>query len=143
MEEYIQEALQQGFIRPSTSPAASSFFFVAKIDRGLRPCIDYQALNDQTVKFAYPLPLVPVALEELRGAHIFSKLDLRIYNLIRIRRGDEWKTAFVTPTGHWEYRVMPYGLSNSASVFQNFMNEIFRDMLNRFVLVYIDDILIY
>ncbi|XP_016359386.1 RNA-directed DNA polymerase homolog [Sinocyclocheilus anshuiensis] len=103
MEEYVHEALQQGFIRPSTSPAASSFFFVAKKDGGLRPCIDYRALNDQTVKFAYPLPLVPAALEELRSARIFSKLDLRsAYNLIRIRRGDEWKTAFVMPTGHYE-----------------------------------------
>ncbi len=83
-------------------------------------------------------------MEELRGAWISSKLDLRSgYNLIRIRRGDEWKTAFVTPTGHYEYRVMPYGLSNSPSIFQNFMNEIFRDMINRFVLIYIDDILIY
>ncbi len=144
MEEYVKEALNQGFIRPSTSPAASSFFFVAKKDGGLRPCIDYRVLNDQTVKFAYPLPLVPAALEELRGACVFSKLDLRsAYNLIRIRRGDEWKTAFVTPTGHYEYRVMPYGLSNSPSIFQNFMNEIFRDMINRFVLIYIDDILIY
>ncbi len=82
MEEYVKEALQQGFIRPSTSPAASSFFFVAKKDGGLRPCIDYRALNDQTVKFAYPLPLVPASLEELRDARIFSKLDLRsAYNL--------------------------------------------------------------
>ncbi len=144
MEEYIQEALQQGFIRPSTSPAASSFFFVAKKDGGLRPCIDYRVLNAHTVKFAYPLPLVPATLEELRGASIFTKLDLRsAYNLVRIRRGDEWKTAFITPSGHYEYRVMTYGLSNSPSVFQNFMNEVFRDMLHRFVIVYIDDILIY
>ncbi|KAK3509477.1 hypothetical protein QTP70_035120 [Hemibagrus guttatus] len=144
MEEYISEALQQGFIRPSTSAAASSFLFVAKKDGGLRPCIDYHVLNSQTVKFAYPLPLVPAALEELRGAHIFAKLDLRsAYNLIRIRRGDEWKTAFITPLGHYEYLLMPYGLSNVPSVFQGFMNEIFRDMLHRFVVVYIDDILIY
>ncbi len=144
MEEYIKEALNQGFIRPSTSPAASSFFFVAKKDGDLRPCIDYRVLNDQTVKFAYPLPLVPAALEELRGCCIFSKLDLRsAYNLIRIRRGDKWKTAFVTPTGHYEYRVMPYRLSNSPSTFQNLMHEIFRDMINRFVFIYIDDILIY
>ncbi len=81
MEEYIQEALNQGFIRPSTSPAASSFFFVGKKDRGLRPCIDYRVLNSQMVKLPYPLPLVPAALEELRGARIFSKLDLRsVYN---------------------------------------------------------------
>ncbi len=144
MEEYIQEALRQGFICPSTSPAASSFFFVSKKDGGLRPCIDYRILNSQTVKFPYPLPLVPAALEELRGARIFSKLDLRsAYNLIRIRPGDKWKTAFITPTGHYEYLMMPYGLANSPSVFQGFMNEVFREFLHRFVIVYIDDILIY
>ncbi|MGL5583251.1 MAG: reverse transcriptase/ribonuclease H family protein, partial [Cetobacterium sp.] len=120
------------------------FFFVAKKDGGLRPCIDYRHLNSQTIKFSYPLPLVPAALEQLRGATIFSKLDLRsAYNLIRIRKGDEWKTAFITPSGHYEYQVMPYGLSNSPSVFQNYMNEIFREYLNKFVIVYIDDILIY
>ncbi|KAK3513188.1 hypothetical protein QTP70_009764 [Hemibagrus guttatus] len=144
MEEYIKEALAQGYICPSTSPAASSFFFVAKKDGGLRPCIDYRALNQITVKFRYPLPLVPAALEHLRGATIFPKLDLRsAYNLIRIREGDEWKTAFVTPTGHYEYLVMPYGLTNAPSVFQDFIHEVLREFLHRFVLVYIDDILIY
>ncbi len=144
MEDYIQEALRQDFIRPSTSPAASSFFFVSKKDGGLRPCIDYRTLNSQTVKLPYPLPLVPTALEELRGARIFSKLDLRsAYNLSRIREGDEWKTAFITPSGHYEYKVMPYGLSNSPSIFQSFMNEVFREFLHHFVIVYIDDILIY
>ncbi|KAK3543168.1 hypothetical protein QTP70_012273 [Hemibagrus guttatus] len=144
MEEYIQEALTQGYIRPSTSPAASSFFFVAKKDGGLRPCIDYRALNQITVKFRYPLPLVPAALERLRGATIFTKLDLRsAYNLIRIREGDEWKTAFVTPTGHYEYLVMPYGLANAPSVFQDFMHTVLREFLHKCALVYIDDILIY
>ncbi len=122
MEDYIQEVLQQRFIRPSTSPATSSFFFVGKKDGGLRPCIDYRTLNAHTVKLPYPLPLVPAALEELHGARIFSKLDLRsVYNLVRIREGDEWKTGFITPSGHYEYQVMPYGLSNSPSVFQGFM----------------------
>lgn len=144
MEEYVAEALQQEFIRPSISPAASSFFFVAKKDGGLRPCIDYRHLNSQTIKFRYPLPLVPAALEQLRGARLFSKLDLRsAYNLIRIRHGDEWKTAFVTPSGHYEYQVMPFGLSNAPAVFQSYMNEVLRPFLNRFVIVYIDDILIY
>ncbi|KAL0182338.1 hypothetical protein M9458_021713, partial [Cirrhinus mrigala] len=144
MEEYIEEALNQGFIRPSTSPAASSFFFVGKKDGGLRPCIDYRQLNSQILQQPYPLPLVPAALEELRGAQVFTKLDLRsAYNLVRIRAGDEWKTTFVTPTGHYEYQVMPYGLSISPSVFQTFMNEVFREFLHRFVVVYIDDILIY
>ncbi|XP_050960534.1 uncharacterized protein LOC127161828 [Labeo rohita] len=144
LEAYIEEALKQDFIRPSTSPAASSFFFVGKKDGGLRPCIDYRQLNSQIIQQPYPLPLVPAALEELRGARIFTKLDLRsAYNLIRIRKGDEWKTAFVTPTGHYEYQVMPYGLSISPSVFQTFMNEVFREFLHQFVVVYIDDILIY
>ncbi|KAK3506431.1 hypothetical protein QTP70_002157 [Hemibagrus guttatus] len=144
MEEYINVALSQGYIRPSTSPAASSFFFVAKKDGGLRPCIDYRALNKITVKFRYPLPLVPSALEHLRGATVLTKLDLRsAYNLIRIREGDEWKTAFVSPTGHYEYLVMPFGMVNASSVFQDFMHEVLREFLHKSILVYIDDILIY
>ncbi len=143
MEEYIDEALNSGFIRPSTSPAAAGFFFVEKKDSGLRPCIDYRGLNNVTVKFRYPLPLVPSALEQLREATIYTKLDLRsAYNLIRIKEGDEWKTAFLTTRGHHEYQVMPYGLANSPAVFQSFINEIFRDLL-KYVVAYIDDILIY
>ncbi|XP_016095613.1 RNA-directed DNA polymerase homolog [Sinocyclocheilus grahami] len=117
---------------------------MGKKDGGLQPCIDYQTLNTQTVKLPYPLPLVPAALEELRGAHIFSKLDLRsAYNLVRIREGNEWKTAFITLSGHYEYQVMQYGLANSPSVFQGFMNKVFREFLHRFVILYIDDILKY
>ncbi len=113
MEEYIQEALNEGLICPSSFPAASSLFFVGKKDRGLWPCIEYRALNSQMVKLLYTLPLVPAALEELRGACIFSKLDLRsAYNLVRIWGGDEWKTVFITPTGHYKYLVMQISLSN-------------------------------
>ncbi|KAL0152283.1 hypothetical protein M9458_052006 [Cirrhinus mrigala] len=144
MSSYIQEELAKGFITPSTSPASAGFFFVKKKDGGLRPCIDYRGLNEVTVKYRYPLPLVSSALEHLRSARIFTKLDLRsAYNLIRIRAGDEWKTAFSTTSGHYEYRVMPFGLANSPSYFQAFINEVFRDMLNRWVIVYIDDILIF
>ncbi len=144
MRKYIEEKLAKGFIRPSTSPASAGFFFVQKKDGGLRPCIDYRALNDCTIKFRYPLPLVPAALELLRTARFYTKLDLRCaYNLIRIREGDEWKTAFSTCTGHYEYLVMPFGLANSPAVFQSFINEVFRDMLHRTVIIYIDDILIY
>ncbi len=144
MKSYIEEELTKGFIRPSISPASAGFFFVKKKDGGLRPCIDYRALNDLTVKFCYPLPLDPAALEQLRTAKYFTKLDLRsAYNLIRIREGDEWKTAFSTTSEHYEYLVMPFGLVNSPSVFQAFINDVFRDMLNRWVIVYIDDILIY
>ncbi len=96
MEEYIEEALKQEFIRPSTSPAALSLFSVGKKDND-------PDLNSQMIKFWYPLPLVLAALEQLRGARIFTKLDLRnAYNLIKILEGDEWKTAFVTPSGHYE-----------------------------------------
>lgn len=114
------------------------------MDGGLRPCIDYRGLNDITVKFCYPLLLVPEALEQFRKARFFTKLDLcSAYNLIRIQEGDEWKTAFSTTTGHYEYLVMPFGLANSPSVFQAFINDVFRDMLNHWVIVYINDILIY
>ncbi|KAI2657384.1 Transposon Tf2-6 polyprotein [Labeo rohita] len=136
-------SLPKGRIYPLSLPETSSFFFVSKKDGGLRLCIDYRVLNQHTIKFRYPLPLVPAALEQLRSAVIFTKLDLRsAYNLIRIREGDEWKTAFVTPTGHYEYQVMPYGLVNAPSVFQNFIHEVLREFLHHFVIVYIDDILI-
>uniref|UniRef100_A0AAR2IV05 Reverse transcriptase n=1 Tax=Pygocentrus nattereri TaxID=42514 RepID=A0AAR2IV05_PYGNA len=144
MDAYVTEALAQGYIRPSKSPVGSGFFFIKKKDGGLRPCIDYRGLNDITKKYAYPLPLIPVALEQLRGASYFTKLDLRsAYNLVRIREGDEWKTAFTTTRGHYEYLVMSYGLSNAPSVFQAFMNDVFREFLNKFVIVFIDDILIF
>ncbi len=129
---------------PSSSPAASSFFFVGRKDGGLRPSIDYRALNTQTVKLPYRLPLIPATLEEPHAARIFSKLDLcSAYNLVRIWEGDEWKTPFITPSSHNEYLVMPYGLSNAPSVLQELMNKVFREFLHRSVIVYIDDILIY
>ncbi len=128
MDKYIEEALESGFIHPSTSPAASVFFFVEKKDGGLRPCIDYRGLNSITIKNRYPLPLVPSALEQLREATICTKLDLRsAFNLIRIREGDEWKTAFITTRGHYEYSVMPYGLANAPSVFQSFISPFARE----------------
>uniref|UniRef100_A0A3B3SBH5 Gypsy retrotransposon integrase-like protein 1 n=1 Tax=Paramormyrops kingsleyae TaxID=1676925 RepID=A0A3B3SBH5_9TELE len=144
LETYIREGLRQGIIRPSTSPMTAGFFFVKKKDGGLRPVIDYRALNAVSVKRREPLPLIPSALEQVREAVIFTKLDLRsAYNLVRIRKGDEWKTSFITSRGQYEYRVMPYGLANSPSIFQSFMNGVFHDMLDKFVIVYIDDILIY
>ncbi|KAK3517667.1 hypothetical protein QTP70_015162 [Hemibagrus guttatus] len=144
MEEYIETALAAGHIRPSTSPAAAGFFFVGKSDRGLRPCIDYRGLNAITIRYPYPLPLVPAALEQLRGARVFSKLDLRsAYNLVRIREGDEWKTAFHTTSGHYEYCVMPFGLTNAPAVFQALINGVFQDLLGKGVIAYIDDILVY
>lgn len=101
--------LPKGKVYPSTSPDASSFFFVEKKDGGLWPCIDYRTLNSKTM-YRYPLPLVPAALEQLCGARIFTKLDLwSAYMLIRIFEGDWWKIAFVTPSSHYEYLMMLYG----------------------------------
>uniref|UniRef100_A0A4W5LSB5 ribonuclease H n=1 Tax=Hucho hucho TaxID=62062 RepID=A0A4W5LSB5_9TELE len=123
MDTYIEEALNMGFIRPSTSPAVSSFFFVKKKDGSLHPCIDYRPLNDFTMKNHFPLPLIQAALEQAGKDTIFSKLDLHsAYNLVRIRSGNEWKTAFITARDHYEYLVMPYGLTNAPAVFQSFMN---------------------
>lgn len=144
MEKYIGDSLAAGLIRPSTSPVGAGFFFVGKKDGTLRPCIDFRPLNDITVKNKYPLPLISSAFEPLHGATIFTKLDLRnAYHLVRIREGDEWKTAFNTHLGHFEYLVMPFGLTNAPAVFQTLVNDVLRDFLDRFVFVYLDDILIF
>uniref|UniRef100_A0A9J7Y2N5 Gypsy retrotransposon integrase-like protein 1 n=1 Tax=Cyprinus carpio carpio TaxID=630221 RepID=A0A9J7Y2N5_CYPCA len=132
MEKYLSDSLAAGIIRPSSSPAGAGFFFVKKKDGSLRPCIDYRGLNDITVKNRYPLPLMSSAFDLLPA-----------YHLVRIREGDEWKTAFNTPRGHFEYRVLPFGLSNAPAVFQALVNDVLRDMIDRFVFVYLDDILIF
>ena len=117
---------------------------MGKKDGSLRPCIDYRGLNKITIRNRYPLPLMSSAFDLLQGAVVFTKLDLRnAYHLVRIRRGDEWKTAFNTPSGHYEYQVMPFGLTNAPAVFQALINDCLRDMINRFVFVYLDDILIF
>uniref|UniRef100_A0A674PMU1 Gypsy retrotransposon integrase-like protein 1 n=1 Tax=Takifugu rubripes TaxID=31033 RepID=A0A674PMU1_TAKRU len=144
MENYIGESLASGLIRPSSSPVGAGFFFVQKKDGTLRPCIDYRSLNEITIKNKYPLPLLDAAFAPLHRAQVFSKLDLRsAYHLVQIREGDEWKTAFNTPLGHFEYLVMPFGLTNAPAVFQALINDVLRDMLNKFIFVYLDDILIF
>ncbi|CAJ0931673.1 unnamed protein product [Ranitomeya imitator] len=144
MRSYVKESLEKGHIRPSSSPLGAGFFFVAKKDGSLRPCIDYRLLNKITVKFQYPLPLLSDLFARIKGVSWFTKIDLRgVYNLVRIKRGDEWKTAFNTPEGHFEYLVMPFGLANAPSVFQSFMHDIFREYLDKFLIVYLDDILIF
>lgn len=105
---------------------------------------DYRIFNLHTKKFDYPLPLILSALEQLVHSTFFIQLDLRsAYNLIRIKAGDEWKTAFITPSGHFKYLVMPFRLVNAPAIFQSYMNKIFRDVLGRYTIVYIDDILIF
>lgn len=114
-----------------------------KKDKTLRPCIDYRELNQITVKDKYSLALLSSVFKSVHGACVFCKLDLRnAYHLIRIKDGDEWKTAFNTPLGLFEYLVMPFGLTNAPAVFQRLINGVFRVFLNRFVFVYLNDILI-
>ena len=111
MEEYINLSRASGLIRPSSSPLGAGFFFVGKKDGSLCPFIDYRGLNDITIKNRYPLPLIDPLFEPLCHASVFTKLDLRnAYHLVRIREGDEWKTAFNTLLGHFDYQVMPFGL---------------------------------
>ncbi|SOV06556.1 uncharacterized protein UDID_17520 [Ustilago sp. UG-2017a] len=144
LRRYLDENLEKGFIRPSKSPARSPVLFVPKKDGGLRLCVAYRGLNEITVKNRAPLPLIKEQLFLLRKARIYTKLDLRAaYNLIRIAKGDEWKTAFGTQLGLYEYLVMPFGLANTLAHFQSFINDIFRDIIGVYVVVYLDDFLIF
>ena len=143
MRNYVSESLASGIIQPSSSPVAAGFFFVAKKDGSLRPCIDFHQLNSITIKNKYPLPLLSSTFEPLTHATVFTKLDLRnAYHLVRVREGDEWKTGFNTHLGHFEYLVMPFGLTNAPAVFQTLVNDVLRDFINIFVVVYLDDILV-
>lgn len=144
MERNITDSLAAGLIRPSSSPVGVGFFFVDKKDKTLRPCIDYRGLNDITIKNKYPLPLIDSAFAPLHQATIFTKRDLRnAYHLVRIREGDEWKTAFNTRFGRFKHLVMPFGLTNAPAAFQALINDVLWDMLNRFVFVYLDNIFIF
>jgi hypothetical protein len=144
LKEYIDEMLAKGFIRPSKSPCGAPIFFVKKKDGSLRPCVDYRELNEMTVKNRYPLPLISELLDRLGDAKVFTKIDLRgAYNLVRMKPSHEWKTAFRSRFGHFEYLVMPFGLTNAPAIFQAMMNDIFRQELDQFVVIYLDDILIY
>jgi len=136
MKKYLDEALATGLVCPSSSPARAGFFFVSKKDGGLLPCIDNRGLNNIHLSF------ISSAFNLVQDSIIFTKLDL--FNAYHFREGDEWKTAFThTPIGHFEYLVMPVGLTNAPAVFQNLVNDVLVDMLNKFVFVYLDDILIY
>lgn len=144
LKEYIEENLAKGFIRKSKSPAGAPVFFVLKKNGELRMVVDYRHLNDITIRDSYPLPLINDMLEHLSKGRVFSKLDLRsAYNLVRIKEGDEFKTAFTCKYGHFEYLVMPFGLKNAPAVFQHFINDILEDVLGKFAFCYIDDIIIF
>ena len=144
LKDYIDENLANEFIRPSKSPSGAPILFAKKKDGSLRLCVDYRALNKVTVKNRYPLPLMSELFDRIKSAKIFTKIDLRgAYNLIRIRKGDEWKTAFRTRYGHFEYQVLPFGLTNAPATFQAYINNALREFLDKFCLAYLDDILIY
>ena len=145
LKKYIKENEDKKFIRKSKSPAAASVFFVPKKDvNDLRLVVDYRTLNEVTIRDSYPLPLINDMLENLSKGVVFSKLDFRSsYNLIRIKEGNEYKTAFTCKYGHSEYLVMPFGLKNAPAVFQHFINDIFEDIIGSFIYCYIDDIIIF
>ena len=144
LRQYLDENLKKGFIRESKSPAGYLILFAPKKDGTLRLCVDYRRLNDITIKNRYPLPNIAELQDRLCNAKIFTKLDLKgAYNLIRMKEGDEWKTAFRTRYGHFEYLVMPFGLTNALATCQELINNVLRKYLDRSVIAYLDDILIY
>ncbi|MBW0546495.1 hypothetical protein O181_086210, partial [Austropuccinia psidii MF-1] len=141
---YISENVEKGFIRPSSSSTGAPVLFVKKKDGGLCLCVDYCKLNAVTRKNRYPVPPMNQLLTVFKGSTIFSKIDLRgAYNLLRIKEGDEHLTAFRTKYGRYEYLVMPFGLTNAPACFQNLVNDIFTDFLDIFVVVYLDDIMVF
>ncbi|KAL0561144.1 hypothetical protein IC582_001564 [Cucumis melo] len=140
----LQELLDKGFIRPSVSPWGAPVLFVKKKDGSMHLCIDYRELNKVTVKNRYPLPRIDDLFDQLQGATVFSKIDLRSgYHQLRIKDEDVPKTAFRSRYGHYEFIVMSFGLTNAPAVFMDLMNRVFREFLDTFVIVFIDDILIY
>ncbi|GJW14470.1 putative reverse transcriptase domain-containing protein [Tanacetum coccineum] len=140
----LQELLEKGFIRPSSSPWGAPVLFVKKKDGSFRMCIDYRELNKLTVKNRYPLLRINDLFDQLQGSSVYSKIDLRSgYHQLRIKEEDIPITAFRTRYGHFEFQVMPFGLTNAPAVFMDLMNRVCKPYLDKFVIVFIDDILIY
>ncbi|GBG60453.1 hypothetical protein CBR_g5627 [Chara braunii] len=144
LKRQLEELLRLGFIKPSNSPWGAPVLFARKADRTLRLCIDYRGLNRYTVKNNYPMPRSDELFDRLAGNRFFTKIDLRSgYHQIRVAAADQPKTAFRSRFGHYEFTVMPFGLTNTPATCQRAMNDIFRDILEQYVLVYLDDILVY
>jgi hypothetical protein len=141
---HITELEHKGYIRPSSSPWGAPVLFVTKKDGSMRMCIYYWSLNEVTIKNKYPLPRIDDLFYQLQGAKYFSKIDLRSgYHQLRIKEADIQKTAFVTTSLQYEFTIMPFGLTNAPAFFMNLMNKVFMEELDKFVVVFIDDILIY
>ncbi|GBG45101.1 hypothetical protein CBR_g78561, partial [Chara braunii] len=144
LRKQLDELLEKGWIRPNSSPFGAPVLFVSKKEGELRMCIDYRGLNAITVKNAEPLPRIDDLLDRVQGAKYFSKVDLKSgYHQIEVHPDDQYKTAFRTRYGHYEFIVMPFGLTNAPATFQCCMNDLFRPWLDRFVVVYLDDILVF
>ncbi|KAK9070770.1 hypothetical protein SSX86_011172 [Deinandra increscens subsp. villosa] len=144
LSNQLQELSEKGFVRPSSSPWGAPVLFVKKKDGSFRMCIDYRELNKLTIKNRYPLPRIDDLFDQLQGASCFSKIDLRSgYHQLRVHDDDIPKTAFRTRYGHFEFTVMPFGLTNAPAVFMDLMNRVCKPYLDKFVIVFIDDILIY
>ena len=144
LKTQLQELIEKGFIQPSSSPWGCPAIFVKKKDETLRLCVDYRPLNEVTIKNKYPLPRIDLLFDQLAGAKVFSKIDLRSgYHQIKIKPEDIPKTAFTTRYGLYEYLVMSFGLTNAPAHFMYLMNSVFMPELDKFVVVFIDDILVY
>jgi len=144
LKKQIEELLEKQFIRPSVSPWGAPVLLVKKKDGSSRLCVDYRQLNKLSIKNKYPLPRIDDLMDQLHAATVFSKIDLRSgYHQIRVKSDDVQKTAFRSRYGHYEYVVMPFGVTNAPALFMDYMNRIFRPFLDKFVVVFIDDILIY
>ncbi|GJU40557.1 putative reverse transcriptase domain-containing protein [Tanacetum coccineum] len=144
LAEQLQKLSDKGFTRPSSSPWGAPVLFVKKKDRSFRMCINYRELHKLTVKNRYPLPRIDDLFDQLQGSSVYSKIDLRSgYHQLRVRKEDIPKTAFRTRYRHYEFQVIPFGLTNTPAVFMDLMNRVCKPYLDKFVIVFIDDILIY